>query len=525
MSINPNSTIHLYAGVPLDSTYTDTIDFASVSAQNAYFSSLAPVKTFQANTYQRVNEGVFRAQCVADEVYSCNYMRFQNTAYGSKWFYAFIDAVEYVNDGTCQITFTLDVMQSHFFSDCELEQSFVERHHPATDEIGDNLQPEPVALGEVVFDDYHELTGELDEMFIIVAICDVSGSEVKGNLYDRNYGGAELFGFATSQNGIALCNRFLASYIQRPESIVSIYMCPAIAFGFEHVYEEGDEGGRIPYGARGKSFLYTDTRIKNLTDFDGYQPANKKLFTYPYNYVSVDDGNGSSLQLRYEFFENQDVVFRVQTNITNPVQVKLTPFGYKGTGNTHLLTEFLTIGGYPLCSWNNDTYRAWLAQNTIPMVIQLGVGAVSLVAGAVTGGLGLAAGAATMASMAGSVLSQNYEASTKADICKGNISSGNVTFSAGDLNFHVARARITREQAIVIDNYFKMFGYAINKVYRPSTRTRPHYTYIKTIGCKLKGNCPNSVIKKISEIFDAGITFWRNASEIGNYSLDNRPTT
>ena len=38
-------------------------------------------------------------------------MMFQNSAYGDKWFYAFITSVEYVNDVTSNISFEIDVMQ------------------------------------------------------------------------------------------------------------------------------------------------------------------------------------------------------------------------------------------------------------------------------------------------------------------------------------------------------------------------------------------------------------------------------
>ena len=48
------------------------------------------------------------------------------------------------------------------------------------------------------------------------------------------------------------------------------------------------------------------TLVGNET-LDGYTPKNKKMYTYPYNFFNMDNGNGSNLQLRYEFFDNCDI--------------------------------------------------------------------------------------------------------------------------------------------------------------------------------------------------------------------------
>ena len=84
--------------------------------------------------------------------------------------------------------------------------------------------------------------------------------------------------------------------------------------------------------------------------------------------------------------------------------------------------------------------------------------------------------------------------------------------------------QISAEYAKIIDDYFDMFGYAKKKKKIPNTSIRPHWNYVKTNGCVLSGNSPADDVRKICGIYDNGITFWKNASEIGNYSLDNRPS-
>lgn len=145
MYIQPNSIIQLLKGVPLDNTYTDTLYFGSVSAQQAHFQSYTK-KTFTQQSYQRVNKGTLRVQVKADDIYDYNYLIFQNASYGSKWFYAFINKVNYINDSTSEIEYELDVMQTWLF-DYILEPSFVVREHSQTDVIGEHIAVEPVETG------------------------------------------------------------------------------------------------------------------------------------------------------------------------------------------------------------------------------------------------------------------------------------------------------------------------------------------------------------------------------------------
>ena len=54
MQIQPNSVIKLCSGVPIDSSYKDTIYFESRSAQKSYFDSKVS-KTMDKASFQRIN--------------------------------------------------------------------------------------------------------------------------------------------------------------------------------------------------------------------------------------------------------------------------------------------------------------------------------------------------------------------------------------------------------------------------------------------------------------------------------------
>ena len=76
----------------------------------------------------------------------------------------------------------------------------------------------------------------------------------------------------------------------------------------------------------------------------------------------------------------------------------------------------------------------------------------------------------------------------------------------------------------MIDDFFTMYGYAVKAIGRINTHSRPHWNYVKTVGCCLTGSIPSDDVQRICSIYDRGITFWQSGNEVGNYSLDNRPS-
>ena len=109
-----------------------------------------------------------------------------------------------------------------------------------------------------------------------------------------------------------------------------------------------------------------------------------------------------------------------------------------------------------------------------------------------------------------------------------NIGSGNIIQSAmgqyGGMDFSFRQLHIREEYLRIIDDYFSCYGYATKRVKNPNRSSRPHWNYVKTIGCTITGSVPCDDMDKICSIYDNGITFWKKGSEVGNYSLDNSPS-
>lgn len=509
----------------MDERYQHTVLFASASAQLSYFTSKVK-HTLPAESYQRVNRGTIRVPLAADSVYDCNYLFFQNTSFGSKYFYAFIDRVEYINNATAEISYTIDVMQTWLF-DLTPQACFVEREMIYKDSIGNNLQPEPVELGEYIYNNYGRLsdvstpiTGDLSEMCVIIGIVDTNDT-VDGQLYDGIYGAATLWAYlATDVQGI---NNKCAEYVQNFDAILSMYMVPKALIGTI------PSNHRLVYGASGVSYNYVMDALENTDLLNGYAPNNLKLLTYPYTYLSIDNASGQSLALRYEFFNQGKPRLRVGGCITQPVQVTCRPYGYKGTypgdqlaPGVTLNSETLSLANYPICSWNVDAYEAWVAQNSVPLVLnaatqagQVGIGAAVSAQPQAAAGMGII-GTIT------NVISQWYRASIAADVARGNFNNGSGNVSQGVQNFWQGRVSICAEYAQKIDNFFDMFGYATNRVKIPNRNSRPHWNYVKTAGALLTGQAPAEDIRRVAECYDRGITFWKNAAEVGDYTLNNK---
>lgn len=521
MYIEPRTNVRLLHNVPLDNTYDHTIYFADATAQYNYFAGLTK-KNCTNYTYQRVNKGKIRVEGKADLYYDCNYMMFQNTSFGNKWFYAFINSVEYINNETTEIDFEIDVMQTWMF-DCTVEECFIEREHTYSDAIGDNIVPETVDVGEYVYNGYAPLSDNMSDLVVCIAIVDVDGQS-DGTLYDNIYGAAQLYVYeSTDVNGI---NAFIDSYIQKPDAILSMYMFPKFLLG-----TGVPASHKLSYRQTGVVETIQASAITKQDTLDGYLPKNAKMYTYPYNFYHLDNGNGNTLSLRYEFFENLRPVIQVNGTLTQPVAISARPANYKGVpsyqplgGYTTLNTEVLQINNYPMCSWNVDAYNAWVAQNSVPLylgtlanVATLGIS--SVFSKNPAGMLGVGA-----IGMVSGLLGEMYGASIQADIAKGNFNNGGVNVVSNKNQFYAARCSVQRQYAKRIDDYFTMFGYAIKDVGRINTHSRPHWNYVKTVGCVLTGSIPADDSRKLISIYDRGITFWKNGNEVGNYELDNRPS-
>lgn len=539
MYIAPNSTIAMLRGVPLDKRYSDTLYFGSDTAQHDYFYSKRKM-VFTAEMYQRYDKGRCRIKTSADNLYDCNYMMFQNTSYGSKWFYAFVDKITYINNSVAEVVYTLDPLQTWLGEvRGKLGQCYVVRCHSATDAIGDNTVPEGVDTGELVLNDYgrmqitddgHGYNQAVERIFI--SVMETSGGS-NGQVYDGVFGGATLKVYAITERSAIIDE--LDNHLAAPGNVVAMYMAPGA------LYPQTPADHIVPNNSSGPKYHTSLDPITSSDTLNGYLPKNKKLYTYPYNYCHIDNGNGQTMALPYEFFDNLTPQLVYYGTIAAPVQVCIKPENFKGTsGPNH--NQCLMLSNFPMCSWATDSFSAWLAQNTIDLPDRS-----TTLGKAIQFGRNLLTGGAASHPILGTeekaiaptalmnilsdpvggikaLLGQAYSSSIAQDISSGSFSSGGANTSAGYQAFYSGRVSVKAEYARLIDDFFTAYGYAQNKLMVPPIANRPGWTYVQTRGAVLLGNMPADDKADIAAIFDNGIRFWMNPANVGDYSGNNSPT-
>lgn len=509
MYILPNTNIRLLSGIILDKKHKNTILFNDRNVQSSYFINKT-VKSYSRCTYQRQTKAI-RLEGRYEDVFMCNYLMFQNSSYSNKWFYAFIDNIEYVNDNAFEVYFTIDDMQTWLPSvggntlDYDIKECFVVREHSATDVVGENIITENFELGDITCTQIAN-SGHMNSY--VAVICKASsGGETAGGYIGGLFTGCDyVIGIIDNASQVETLKQYLATLVDANEqdSVVSIFIMPSEFATNTNDYVEVEV-----------------TSVAKPTKIHGYEPRNKKLLTYPYNYLSVDCGNNDAIY-RYEWFKNTptgNCDFAILGCMSCNPQISLVPYGYNGVDGGLNYTEKLVMDGFPQVAWSIDSFRAWLAQEASASAIKA-IGNIAMTAGgASTGNIPLLGGG--LLGIANDV-NNLVLASNRPPQAKG-ANTGTIDVATRTKDFWFKQMQINQDYAILIDEYFDAYGYATRAIKKPSISSRPHWNYIQTDGCVIAGKMPSEAIKNICSIFDKGITFWKNGDEIGDYSFDNSP--
>lgn len=511
--------------VPLESDYKHTLYFNSKEAQNNYFKSKI-VKEYTNFTYQR-KDNVIYVPDHYDDIYNVNYVMYQNSKYNNKWFYAFVKNLKFENDECTIVEIETDVMQTWMF-DYTLKPSFIEREHTKNDDVGVNIVDEGLETGDFICNS-KVIDEQGNDLFIYMAVSDYAGNvigDVKGNLVNGVYSGMEYHAYNITTDAIKELNDEITEYdkASKADAINSIFMGPAWLSGISPVGENGEFKNAI-LGKTNAPKTYNTTFPKQTT-INNYEPRNKKLLCYPYNYVLATNNAGSSAIYKYEHFTGDNCTFKVNGAVTPGCSIRMNPTNYKGVSVNN--EEGLNAGKYPICCWNSDVYTNWQTQNGVNNALGIASGALQIGAGLAmalgTGGLGMAIGGGTVAggvSTITNVMAAKHQASLVPDQARGNTNCGDVLTASGENTFMFYKMSIKHEFARMIDGYFDMFGYKTNLIKIPNKAHRSRYWYTKTIDVNIDGSIPQDDMQKIKDCYNNGITFWRNASEIQDYSLSN----
>lgn len=588
MYIEPNSTVKLLKDVPLDASEDHTIWFDTREQQVAWFNGY--VKTgmiFERQYYQRFSKNEIKLEVLADNIFDCNYMMFLNTNFGSKWFFAYITNIEYVSNTVAKISYSIDDLQTWHF-DFTLGQCFVEREHADSDDIGDNLIPENLPTGEVQYASEEYLLhydpqwgGSVEQEYmpcvVVAAPFDKNGDNSYGTLTSGMYSGLYYNIFyryydETQQRFLSIEEQLVA-FFNKPRVAARVNEVVTMFYYFVPFARQGNSGFEPNHSwtIKSKTVVRDFNGFKNdYTDNleEAYIPKNNKLFTAPYNYLTLTDFKGNTVDYMYEFFNSPTCKFLIAGGLSAQPAICFAPCEYMGNGgyDVNLYNANLDYAywykDFPRVPWNTDGFIAYLAQASVAFLgrtsVDIAGAAIAGVAGAAVSGDVAAInkankGAATLNTPA-SALSQGqlwgYKEITapSADLSivassndiksimagaalaayRGTIVQGKMysvdNWSIGDIRVSAIHKKIRKEYAQMIDEYFTMFGYATYKVKVPNRHVRQCFTYTKTVNCVLnRSEMPADAAKHICDIFNRGITYWDRNATVGDYTQTNTP--
>lgn len=522
--IQPNSTIKLLSGVKLKNDYLHSKYNTSAEEQYNSFNAYT-YKELNDLSYTRYSANVITVEISMSEALKCNYIMFKNTDYENKWFYAFVTKIEYVNNNNVKMYYEIDEIQTWYF-ESHYNQCYVEREHTATDGLFEHLIPEDMPAGDYIINSSEFTEDIAKDWLIILAYSDTGSSGVNTGTKRANlYSGLSLYSQTFDDEGIEAMNNKIGSLVEdnKADSIVAIYMTPKVF---------------TPISGSDSVDAIQLSISPNTTSLDGYVPKNKKLFNYPYNFLDVSNGQSSHSEFRYEYVTDYgagSLIFQVYCDGLPSAKALLRPVNYAGT-TTGNWDKTLTSPTFPLCSWSTDYYQAWMAQNSLSTSADIAGSLLGGVAGTGMFAVGLATAnpvlTATGAFSATSALTSATVNVTKS-INSVNVAkthgdnfngepSGNVLAGLRRIGFWFFKKSINHDLAESYDKYLTMYGYKVNTVKIPNPANRPSYTFIKTIGCNITGECPNEALNVMNNAHDHGITFWRNLAEIGNYDVNNQ---
>lgn len=277
---------------------------------------------------------------------------------------------------------------------------------------------------------------------------------------------------------------------------------------------------------------------------NGYTPHNNKLYTYPYCLIQLSNNNGGIANYMYEYFDNKDdCQIKVNGTVSQGGSIIAYPLNYKGRSSNW--DEPLDMAKFPTCSWNTDSYTNWLTQNGVSRgnryryaqedLYQGYWNAATNVVNGLSGGINPESITKTFMSTADTMINayknhdraidsleeENYRAKLVPDAINNGTAAPEVLYSMGTFEYTAWALTITGERAKQIDAYFDRFGYTVNTYDNivQAITSRSKWNYIKTADCHINANIPDEDLVQIEELFNSGITFWKNPNEVYRYDL------
>ena len=535
ITVTPAGSISL-CRTNLENDYKNTLSWASVNAQTTYFNNLPNQVSYSDYTYMK-KDGKIRVGTPIDDIINYNYCYYNNSGFTTKRYYCFITRMEYVNENCTDIYIETDVFNTWYF-DIVWNRCFVEREHVNDDTIGIHTVPEGLETGDYVCNATGDISSNLNDAPYIVMGCtwlpDNTPFYTANRMFGKVYSGVNYIMFQNTESAAKFIQGIDDLGHDSSVTIVTLFVIPLCYLGktySEITWQTGQIGNQdsisfIPIPNSILNSVAHNITISMPSTLNGYTPKNNKLFTYPYNVLTVTNNVGTASEFKYEDFINNIPSFEIDAMFCVGGSAMLYPNNYKKESTSRSGYEWgMPIGKFPQGSWNSDAFTNWMTQNSINIAASIAGDAAQIATGAALinsnhtiGGSGNAAsGLVGIMNTLGTI----YQHALVPRSISGQVNSGDMQLAISKMSPTYYKMSVRYEYAEIIDNYFSAFGYKVNTIKQPNITGRTNWNFIKTIDCNCDGNIPQEDLETIKRACNEGITFWHNPANMYNYSLSN----
>lgn len=542
----PNTT--LYVGVvPWNSDLKNVQSYDSRAVQISTIQGLLAHKYEHINIIRRDSDLILKG--VNEDLTSCNYLMYQNKDISDKWYFAFIDNVQYNSLNSVIISHTIDVWQTYQF-DITYYKNLILRAHVAksADTVGRWLAPEPISVAPE-FERKHNVFNTLSwvPQYVLHSTSVFNNStkkyEYKGNgtgatlsaeygifvdddddvqTVVKNYGKlsaaealksndddkysnwiADLLTGQTIDKAVKLISTTSISQLQdHRNELIGLYAIPAWV-----------HDGTNKYATNNIKKKEVTVVLPTTTLACGYAPRNKKMLSSLCKAYLFYNENGFKLPLKPELFTSGSPSFTVKST-------ELSTNGF-----------ILQIGSYAdyTAKTNKISYRCenrlgYDANTGLDKVLNTLTSAVGVV-----NAVGSVASQAFAGNVGGAVQGAVGAVQQSINMIDALGQRGVSTGASGDIMSITENRAMpvfadvspTEAQCRYIDDYLDVYGYAINEIGKISTymKNRTNWNYIQVANCNIKVPAPNDDFNKLKQMFESGVTIWHK--NFGDYDQTN----
>lgn len=529
---SPTTNLRLLS-VPLGNDYSNTLWFPSVENQIAYFTGKT-VKVYENFNYIKKNNTVVVNDDI-DSLYNCNYVMYRNANFTNRWFYAFIVKTEWASNSSTRLYLTTDVIQTWFF-DIKYYQSYVDRCHSDTDNVGDNIVPENftgASLGGYCQVGTEDLS--LD-MVTVFATTDYSGKSLTP--YDLTgivSGAGSAWSHAYNKDTLG---SLLAQYVQNgnASAISRIQQWP--------------------------SHSPTVSFLKYPSSINGYVPTNNKLRSGAFIncYMSM---YGQEITFSPEYISDSTVSAKIVTDDTSgTIGCVVTNYCSMDIPTINM-TAVIPESSWAYNQYKNN-YNLHSASNAIYTERTSAQRRANMIsAGTETAASALDATGSVLTALVNTMLPINARNDSSGYSVGSAIRSANsmiqsatnlgyylkgvdeitqdltaisesynapATGGVASSNLYIAAKKTALSYGYKVppldivkrcDKYLTVYGYKQSCYRDINLHARASWTYVKTMGLNASGNFPQEDMNTIKQIFDKGIFFWSYTATFGNFEQIN----